>query len=131
MEEALADAALPGGADAIDALMAHGTGTTVGDTAEARAINRLFAGRETPLPVASVKGHLGHTAGAAGIMSLLAGLASMKADAVIPNAGTRDVDAEVAFHAVISEPFETKVETVQVNAFGFGGQNASMIITEQ
>ncbi|MDP6708007.1 MAG: beta-ketoacyl-[acyl-carrier-protein] synthase family protein [Alphaproteobacteria bacterium] len=131
MEEALADAALPGGADEIDALMAHGTGTTVGDTAETRAINRLFAGRETPLPVASVKGHLGHTAGAAGIMSLYGGLASMKANAVIPNAGTKEVDPEVEFHAVINEPHETKVDTVQVNAFGFGGQNASMIVTRE
>jgi 3-oxoacyl-[acyl-carrier-protein] synthase II len=130
MEDALADAALPGGADAVDALMAHGTGTTVGDTAETRAINRLFAGRETPLPVASVKGHLGHTAGAAGIMSLLGGMASMKANAVIPNAGTKNVDPEVEFHAVINEPVETNVETIQVNAFGFGGQNASMIVTE-
>ena len=110
--------------------MAHGTGTRVGDTAEARAINRLFAGRKKPLPVASVKGHLGHTAGAAGIMSLLGGMASMKADAVIPNAGTKNVDPEVEFHAVINEPVETKVETIQVNAFGFGGQNASMIITQ-
>jgi 3-oxoacyl-[acyl-carrier-protein] synthase II len=130
MEEALSEAALPGGADAVDALMAHGTGTRVGDTAEARAINRLFAGRKKPLPVASVKGHLGHTAGAAGIMSLLGGMASMKADAVIPNAGTKNVDPEVEFHAVINEPVETKVETIQVNAFGFGGQNASMIITQ-
>ncbi len=131
MEGALADAALAGGTDAIDALMAHGTGTTIGDTAETRAINRLFAGRETPLPVASVKGHLGHTAGAAGIMSLLGGLASIKANAVIPNAGTREVDPEVEFHAVIGEPAEANVKTVQVNAFGFGGQNASMIVTEE
>ena len=36
----------------------------------------------------------------------------------------------VEFNAVIKEPFETKVETIQVNAFGFGGQNASMIVTQ-
>jgi 3-oxoacyl-[acyl-carrier-protein] synthase II len=117
-------------ADAVDALFAHGTATTVGDIAEAKAINRLFAGRGDPLPVASVKGHLGHTAGGAGVFSLFGGMASMKANAVIPNAGTKDVDPIVEFHAVINEPHETKVETIQVNAFGFGGQNASMIVTQ-
>ncbi|MDP6344823.1 MAG: beta-ketoacyl-[acyl-carrier-protein] synthase family protein [Alphaproteobacteria bacterium] len=131
MEDALADADLPGGVDQVDALFAHGTGTHVGDIAEAKAINRLFAGHDTPLPVASVKGHLGHTAGAAGVFSLFGGMASMQANAVIPNAGTRDVDPVVEFNAVIKEPFETKVETIQVNAFGFGGQNASMIVTQE
>ena len=128
MEDALADAGI--GADAIDALFAHGTATTVGDIAEAKAINRLFAGREEPIPVASVKGHLGHTAGGAGVFSLFGGMASMQANAVIPNAGTKDVDPVVEFHAVINEPHKTKVETIQVNAFGFGGQNASMIVTQ-
>ncbi len=129
MEDALADAGMA--AEEVDALFAHGTGTNVGDIAEAKAINRLFANTDEPLPVASVKGHLGHTAGGAGVFSLFGGMASMKANAVIPNAGTKDVDPVVEFHAVINEPHETKVETIQVNAFGFGGQNASMIVTQE
>ena len=131
MEEALIDSSLPGGVDQIDAVFAHGTGTTVGDIAEASAINRMFGNRDVPIPVASVKGHLGHTAGAAGVFSLFGGMASMEADAVIPNAGTKNVDPMVQFHAVIDKPFETKVETIQINAFGFGGQNASMIVTQE
>ena len=48
MEMAIEEAGLPGGAGDVDAVVAHGTGTPVGDTAEIRAINELFAGREEP-----------------------------------------------------------------------------------
>ncbi|MEE2778455.1 MAG: beta-ketoacyl-[acyl-carrier-protein] synthase family protein [Acidobacteriota bacterium] len=114
-------------AEDIDAVIAHGTGTPVGDTAEMRAINDLF-GRDD-LAVASIKGHLGHTAGAAGVMNLLAAIHSMDNGAVIPTAGTTEVDPEARFHVVTSDPYATRVDTVQVNAFGFGGQDASMVVS--
>lgn len=127
MELALAEAGLP--ATAVDALVAHGTGTPVGDTAEIRAINHVFAGRSSPLPVTSIKGNVGHTAGAAGVMGLLAGLWGMREGAVVPTAGTTDVDPEVEFEVVIEKPAPADIETLQVNSFGFGGQDASLIVT--
>ena len=114
-------------ASEVDAVMAHGTGTPVGDTAEMRAISELFERED--LPVASIKGHLGHTAGAAGVMNLLAAIHSIERGAVIPTAGTTDVDPEARFHVVIREPHPATVDVVQVNAFGFGGQDASMVVS--
>ena len=129
MQMAIDEARLPGGASDVDAVVAHGTGTPVGDTAEIRAINRLFGPRERPVAVASIKGHIGHTAGAAGVMGLMAGLHSMKRHALVPTAGTSDVDPEVEFHVVIREPAPVDIDVLQVNGFGFGGQDASLVVS--
>ena len=125
MELAQAEAAVD--PDEVDAVVAHGTGTPVGDTAEIRAINGLFD--RSDLPVTSIKGHLGHTAGAAGVMNLLAAIHSMEQGALVPTAGTTEVDPEAGFHVVLERPCAAKMETVQVNAFGFGGQDASMVLS--
>ncbi|MDP6346393.1 MAG: beta-ketoacyl-[acyl-carrier-protein] synthase family protein [Alphaproteobacteria bacterium] len=129
MALAVEDAGLAGGTDDVDALIAHGTGTPVGDIAEIKAINSLYGNREQPLKVASIKGHVGHTAGAAGVMGLMAGIHSMKEGALVPTAGTTDVMPEAEFDIVIGEPSKGAIDTVQVNGFGFGGQNASLIVS--
>jgi len=131
MEMAVEDAALPGGTDDVDALIAHGTGTPLGDIAEIRAINRVYGERREPLRVASIKGHVGHTAGAAGVMGLLAAIHSMKTGALVPTAGTTEVEPEAAFEVVIGKPWKGRIDTMQVNGFGFGGQNASLIVSRR
>jgi 3-oxoacyl-[acyl-carrier-protein] synthase II len=133
MERAVADAGLPGGLDDVDAVVAHGTGTPVGDIAELGALNRLYGARRTPMRVMSPKGNFGHPHGPAGALGLLAGLFSMQQGALMPTAGThdpRDLMPEVdRLHAVIGAPAEGAIEVLQVNAFGFGGQNASLIVS--
>jgi 3-oxoacyl-[acyl-carrier-protein] synthase II len=130
MEMALQEADLPRGPEAVDAVIAHGTGTPVGDTAEIRAINTVFGERVEELRVASIKGHVGHTAGAAGVMGLLAGIHCMEHDQVVPVANTTDLDPDVTFRVGLGgQPVPGKVDTVQVNAFGFGGQDASVVMT--
>ncbi len=131
MQMAIKDAGLPGGAADVDGVVAHGTATTIGDTAEIRAINSLHKERHTTLRVASVKGHVGHTVSAAGAMNLMAALRSMEIGAFAPTAGTTDVDPEAEFEVVTRRPSEGPVNVVQVNGFGFGGQNASLIVTRQ
>ena len=85
---------------------------------------------EEPLPVTSIKGHIGHTAGAAGVMNLIAGLCGMKQDGLVPTAGTTELDSEVQFHVPLAgRPAQVAIETLQVNSFGFGGQDASMVVT--
>lgn len=69
MREALADAAVP--PDQVDAVMAHGTGTPVGDAAEIAAINEVLDRSGDPVLVTSVKGHVGHSGGAANVTALL------------------------------------------------------------
>jgi len=130
MEKAIDDAGLPGGSDDVDALIAHGTGTPVGDVAEINAINTVFGGRDQPLKVSSIKGHVGHTAGAAGVMGVMAALYSMKESALVPTAGTTDVEPSADFDIVIQKPSPGDLKTMQINGFGFGGQNASLVVTK-
>jgi 3-oxoacyl-[acyl-carrier-protein] synthase II len=66
-------------------------------------------------------------------MGLLAGLLGMRDGMVLPTAGTHDeselMDEVGRLHAVIREPALGSVDVLQVNAFGFGGQNASLVVS--
>lgn len=127
MEQAQQEAGL--GPEKITALVAHGTGTPVGDTAEIRAINRVFADRGAEVAVTSIKGNVGHTAGAAGVMGIMAGLHSMQTGALVPTASTTDLDDEVRFHVPLQQPTAMDIPAFQVNGFGFGGQDASVVVS--
>lgn len=127
MRQALADAELR--PRDVDALIAHATSTQKGDAAEISAINTVHArGRRVPLPVMSLKGHIGHSGAAAGAMSLAVALFTLK-DGMLPHtAGTQEVDPSADFCVVTGRPVAVDARTVQLNAFGFGGQNASLIV---
>ena len=83
------------------------------------------------MPVTSVKGHFGHAAAASGGMSLIAGLNNMAERVVVNTANTTDPDPEARFDVVLSEPRSLDIRAFQVNAFGFGGQNASIIVSSR
>jgi 3-oxoacyl-[acyl-carrier-protein] synthase II len=130
MEQAQREAGLAGGPAAVDAVVAHGTGTPLGDLAEIRAVTQVFDPRERsrPLYVTSVKGHIGHTGAAAGAMNVLAALHGMAAGTLVHTANT--TEAEPAdFEIVLDQPVKADLDVVQVNAFGFGGQDASLVLT--
>lgn len=114
--------------DDVDALFAHGTATPKGDLSEIRAINAVFAGRDDPLPVTSIKGHIGHTGASSGAMAIVAALDTMS-NGMFPNtAGTREVEPEARFRVVTGAPVRLDASLIQVNSFGFGGQNASVLV---
>ena len=102
MELALADAGIAAGE--VDALIAHATGTPKGDTAEIRAINRVHGGRSRPLPVASIKGHIGHSGAASGAMAFVTGLLGMAEDRFTHTSNTDEPDPEALFDVVIKPP---------------------------
>lgn len=112
----------------VSALVAHATATPKGDAAEINAINRVYRDRREPLPVASIKGHLGHTGAASGAMGVIAAGHAMGSGSFPNTAGTRDVDPAAEFHVVLGHPIDLAASIVQVNAFGFGGQNSSVVI---
>lgn len=127
MRRALEDAALPASLP-VAGLYAHATGTPSGDAAEIRAVNAVYGDRDEPLPVTSLKGHFGHPAGSAAALNLVAGLTGMARGEVLPTASTRNVDAEARFHVVLDKPHPLDIRALQFNAFGFGGQNASLVV---
>lgn len=135
MELAVKSAGLPGGLNDVDAVVTHGTGTQVGDIAEASALNRIYGQRAVPMPITAPKGNFGHPHGPAGALGLLVGLHSMRENALMATAGThdrRDLMPEVGnLHVVINAPAPARIDAFQVNAFGFGGQNASLVVTRE
>jgi 3-oxoacyl-[acyl-carrier-protein] synthase II len=126
IEVALADAQIA--ASRLDAVMAHATGTPAGDMSEIRALNAALGAHAGNVRVTSIKGHVGHAAGGAGALALIAGLESMKAGALVPTAGTAVVDAEARFAVPVGGPAQGKIGAMLVNAFGFGGQNAALVV---
>ncbi|BBY87681.1 beta-ketoacyl-[acyl-carrier-protein] synthase family protein [Mycolicibacterium tokaiense] len=124
MRKALANAGIE--PEQVDALYAHATGTAKGDTAEIRAINTVHGGRD--LPVTGIKGHTGHTGAASGAMSAVAALETF-ASGMFPNAfGTDVVDPDADFQVITQKPAHVDADVIQINSFGFGGQNASLVL---
>ena len=106
---------------------AHATGTIVGDAAESKAIDEVYAGGGAI--VTSIKGHLGHSMASAGAMCAIAGITGMHEGLIPPTMGTKLVDPRTRFDLVTAQPRACSYSVFQVNAFGFGGQNASLILS--
>jgi len=122
MEAALRDADLVPGD--IDYLNAHATGTPVGDIAEASAVLRVFG---SDLPVSSIKGAVGHTIAAAGAVEAAACVAALRGGYLPGTVGLRDPDPACGLH-LLTAPVCSAPAVVMSNSFGFGGQNASLVI---
>lgn len=110
----------------IRAVKAHGTGTDGNDSAEARAIDEVFDG--TPPPYFSLKGALGHTMGACGLLELSA-LAGVSGNGVLPaSTGCEQPDPELP-QAPLDAPMSFGGGRLLLNYFGFGGNNTSLVVT--
>jgi 3-oxoacyl-[acyl-carrier-protein] synthase II len=113
--------------DCCSVVYAHATGTIVGDAAESKAIDEVYGGRDTI--VTSIKGHLGHSMASAGAMCTIAGITGMREGWIPATLGTRRLDPQTRFDLVTERPRAHSYSVFQVNAFGFGGQNASLIVS--
>lgn len=128
MRRALADAGI-GPAD-VGYLNAHGTGTKLGDTAEAAGIRQVFAaepGRDGP-PVSSVKGITGHMLGASGAVEVAVSAAVLGRHLLPPTYNLDDPDPACALDHVVHAPRAARVDRVLTNSFGFGGHNVSLVL---
>jgi len=93
-------------------------------------LNRVFADKGASLTATSIKGNVGHTAGAAGVMGIMAGLHVFDKGVLGPTASATDLDDEMRYEAPIGgKPAPVETDAVQVNGFGFGGQDASIVVT--
>jgi 3-oxoacyl-[acyl-carrier-protein] synthase II len=113
--------------DEVDYIVAHGTATPLNDVTETRAIKTAYGAHARKVAISSPKSMIGHLVGAAGIASALAGLGAIR-DGVIPptaNLHTPDPDCDLDYVPLVKR--SATVETVAVDGFGFGGQNAVTI----
>jgi 3-oxoacyl-[acyl-carrier-protein] synthase II len=113
--------------DEIDYIVAHGTATPLNDATETRAIKTAYGDHAKRVAISSPKSMIGHLVGAAGIASALAGLGAIRDQVIPPTANLRTPDPECDLDYVPLTARKAKIETVAINGFGFGGQNAVTI----
>ncbi len=123
LTKALASATM--GREAVGFISAHGTGTVYNDAMEMRAFRNVFG---SPLPVYSIKGGIGHTMGAAGLVELLVALRALR-DNIIPgtvNLETPDSDSD-GWVSAAGRQMQPGRLAVLANA-GFSGINAALVL---
>ncbi len=110
---------------------AHGTSTPVGDVAETMAIKRSFGEyAKHGLQVSSTKSMTGHLLGAAGGVELLACLMAVRDGVIPPTINLEDQDEKCDLDYVPNEARDVEVKAALSNSFGFGGHNASLLVTK-
>lgn len=106
----------------------HGTSTPMGDTIETNAIKSLFGDHAYQMAVTSTKGATGHMMGAGGVTETIACIKAVQAGMIPPTLNLNTPDDECDLNYVPNKAEKRDVRYAMTNAFGFGGQNSSLII---
>ena len=125
MKQSLAEAGIE--PSQIGYINAHGTATNKGDSVETNAIKTVFG--ETLPFVSSTKGATGHMMGAGGITETIACVMAIETGVIPPTINLHEVDPECAgIDFVPNTAKQARIDYAMSNAFGFGGQNSSIIV---
>jgi 3-oxoacyl-[acyl-carrier-protein] synthase II len=112
--------------DEIGSISAHGTGTIYNDEMEMKAFHSIFG--DNNRPVCSIKGGIGHTMGAAGLVEVIIALKSLSEGIVPPTVNLEDVDENARGWASSSQyPLDKSKMVLSTNS-GFGGVNAALVL---
>jgi 3-oxoacyl-[acyl-carrier-protein] synthase II len=123
MTKAMQDAGVAPGE--VDYIVAHGTSTPLNDVTETRAIKSAFGEHAYRVAISSPKSMVGHLLGAAGAISALTGIGAIREGLIPPTINLDNPDLpECDLDYVPRVARQARVDTVIVNGFGFGGQNA-------
>lgn len=126
MRLALADAGITPAQ--VDYINAHATSTTIGDAVEAKALRQVFKARAEKLAISATKSLIGHTLGAAGAIGAIASVLSLHTGRIHPTANYDDPDPACALPGISRSVQERRVNTALLNAFGFGSNNAAVVL---
>ena len=116
-------------AEDIDYINAHGTSTPLGDEIEVNAVKRLYGDHAYSLSMSSTKSAIGHLLGAAGAVEALFCIKAIQSGIVPPTLNLEKPSPGCDIDLVPLEAKERRVRNVMSNSFGFGGTNASLIIS--
>lgn len=134
MKNALRDAQIA--PNEVTYVNAHATSTPIGDAIEANAIQQLFKEHTKNVYVSSTKGHHGHLLGAAGNLETIFTILACNEAKIPPTLNLDNVPENLQFiNFVRNHPIDWKIDSHRKrialkNAFGFGGTNASLCISE-
>jgi 3-oxoacyl-[acyl-carrier-protein] synthase II len=129
VRKVLADASME--SEQIDYINAHGTATPENDKMEYLGISTVFGERAKQIPVSSNKSMIGHTISAAGAVEAVFSLLTLEHQRIPPTINYDVPDPAIPFDVVANKARDARVTAVMSNSFGFGGQNASLILTRE
>ncbi|MEX6001781.1 beta-ketoacyl-ACP synthase I [Providencia vermicola] len=112
----------------VDYINTHGTSTPVGDTKELEAIQEVF-GSESPA-ISATKAMTGHSLGAAGVHEAIYSLLMLEHGFIAPSINVETLDPKAEGLNIVTKPTEQALETVMSNSFGFGGTNATLVMSK-
>src|SRR5580698_2711092 len=129
MKNALADAGI--GPEDVDYINAHGTSTPENDKMEYFGVSKVFGERLPNIPISSNKSMIGHALTAAGAVEAVFSLLTLEHQRIPPTINYDVPDPAIPFDVVPNKARDARVTAVMSNSFGFGGQNASLILTRE
>ena len=127
MKGALRDAGLA--PEQVGYINAHGTSTQVNDRVETLAIKRVFGQHAYRTPVSASKSLMGHLIAAAGVAGVILTVMTLRRGVIHPTINYETPDPDCDLDYVPNTAREAQVEHALTNAFGFGGQNISLVVS--
>jgi 3-oxoacyl-[acyl-carrier-protein] synthase I len=124
----LAMSTLPEGRN-VSYINAHGTSTPAGDVTEVKAIRRVFGENAVP-PISSTKSLTGHSLGATGVHEAIYSLLMMQGGFITASANVTQLDPELKPEEIATEFREIEHDSILSNSFGFGGTNATLLMSK-
>ena len=112
----------------VDYINTHGTSTPVGDVAELKAIKELFK-NDIPI-ISSTKSMTGHSLGATGVQEAIYSIMMMREKFIAPSINIDELCDEAEGLNIATQTLEKDISAVLSNSFGFGGTNASLVISK-
>jgi 3-oxoacyl-[acyl-carrier-protein] synthase II len=113
----------------VDYINAHGTSTPLGDEIELRAVERLFGNAAGKLAMSSTKSSIGHLLGAAGAVEAIFSVLAIRDGVAPPTLNLDNPSVETEIDLVSNQAKKMPIATVLSNSFGFGGTNATLVLT--
>ena len=123
MKGAMKDAGLE-----IDYINTHGTSTPVGDVAELKAINEVFSSNSPA--ISSTKSMTGHSLGATGAHEAIYSIMMINNGFIAPTINVDELCDEAKDLDIVTETRDCEINNVLSNSFGFGGTNASLVLSK-
>ena len=106
----------------------HGTSTKMGDVIETKAIHNVFGDHVSEMPVSSTKSCTGHLMGAGGVTEVIACIKAIETGILPPTINIKNQDTECDLDYIPDQARKQQITAAMSNAFGFGGQNSSIIV---